>query len=74
MSNLNCTVMNQETIGANAGIVWNLLNEAKEQTCKALKKASKLKDKDLFLALGWLAREGKIRFTDTENDVIVELC
>lgn len=65
--------MNQETIGANAGLVWNLLNESKEQTYKALKKATKLKDKDLYLALGWLAREGKVKFTDTETDVIVEL-
>ncbi len=73
MSNLNCKVMNQETIGANAGLVWNLLNESKEQTYKALKKATKLKDKDLYLALGWLAREGKVKFTDTETDVIVEL-
>ncbi len=66
--------MNQETIGANAGLVWNILNEAKEQTYKALKKATKLKDKDLYLALGWLAREGKIKFTDSETDIIVELC
>ena len=65
--------MNQETIGANAGLVWNLLNESKVQTYKALKKATKLKDKDLYLALGWLAREGKVKFTDTETDVIVEL-
>ena len=66
--------MNQQTIGANAGIGWTLLNEAKEQTYKALKKASKLKDKDLYLALGWLAREGKIKFVESETDVIVELC
>ena len=66
--------MKQETIGANAGLVWKILNEAKEQTYKALKKATKLKDKDLYLALGWLAREGKIKFTDSETDIIVELC
>ena len=59
-------------IGENAGLVWGaLLNGA--QGLKALKKATKLKNEDLFLALGWLAREGKVNFTEAEADTIVAL-
>jgi len=59
-------------IGENAGLIWNaLLNGA--QGIKALKKATKLKNEDLFLALGWLAREGKISFTEAEADTIIAL-
>ena len=59
-------------IGENAGLVWGaLLNGA--QGLKALKKATKLKNEELFLALGWLAREGKLTFTVEEADTIVAL-
>ena len=59
-------------IGENAGLIWAALqNGALAQ--KALKKATKLKDADLNLALGWLAREGKITFTVEEADTIIAL-
>lgn len=59
-------------IGLNAGLVWKSLE--KEQTnLKALKKATKLTDKDLYLALGWLAREGKISFSNVEEDMLISL-
>ena len=62
--------MNQECIGTNAGKVWNALNVNNDLSLKALKKETKLKDKDLYLALGWLAREGKITFIE-ENDLVI---
>lgn len=52
--------MNVETIGQNAGTVWAALNTAEALGLKQLKKITKLKDKEAFAALGWLAREGKI--------------
>ena len=52
--------MNEEIIGMNAGAVWNALNEAQVLGSKQLKKVTKLKDKDLYAAIGWLARENKI--------------
>ena len=53
-------------IGENAGLIWNaLLGGA--LTLKALKKATKLKNDDLNLALGWLAREGKVAFDEAEE-------
>ena len=52
--------MNEETIGMNAGAVWNALNEAQVLGSKQHKKVTKLKDKELYAAIGWLARENKI--------------
>ncbi len=63
----------KEKIGTNAGLVWQSLNEGAKEV-KALKKATKLNDKDLYAALGWLAREEKINFTETETDILVSLC
>ncbi len=52
--------MNCDTIGADAGKVWIVLNDAEAMGTKQLKKAAKLKDKELYAAIGWLAREGKL--------------
>ena len=59
-------------IGENAGLVWGALQNG-AQGLKALKKATKLKNDELALALGWLAREGKLTFEETEADTIVAL-
>lgn len=64
--------MNVELIGANAGKIWNAL-QAGALSSKALKKATKLKEAELNLALGWLAREGKIAFTEAEDEVVIAL-
>ena len=59
-------------IGENAGLIWNAL-QAGALTLKALKKATKLKNDELYLALGWLAREGKVSFTEGEDLTITLL-
>lgn len=59
-------------IGENAGIIWNAL-QGGALTTKALKKVTKLKEADLNMALGWLAREGKIAFTVTDADTTIAL-
>ncbi len=60
--------MNTETIGTNAGTVWVALNAADALGIKQLKKITKLKDKEVYAALGWLAREGKININPDEKD------
>ncbi len=44
--------MNVEVIGNNAGLVWQALSAADAMGVKQLKKATKLKDKEVFAALG----------------------
>ncbi|MDX9747638.1 MAG: winged helix-turn-helix domain-containing protein [Paludibacter sp.] len=64
--------MNKETIGSNAGLIWAALENG-SLTVKAVKKATKLKEADLNLALGWLAREDKVVFSEEEGEVVVSL-
>lgn len=59
-------------IGENAGLVWGALQNG-ALGLKALKKATKLKNEELYLALGWLAREGKLTFEETEAETIIAL-
>ena len=67
--------MNAEKIGTFAGQVWNALNEANPSTLKDVKKASKLKEKELYAAIGWLAREDKLNIEATEDgkDLVLTL-
>lgn len=60
--------MNTEIIGTNAGSVWVALNTADALGVKQLKKITKLKDKEVYAALGWLARENKITIAPDPND------
>lgn len=61
-----------EKIGTNAGLIWSVLENG-EQNVKAVKKATKLAEKELNLALGWLAREGKISFREDNGEVFITL-
>ena len=64
--------MNTQEIGKNAGIIWNALNE-KSMTVKQLKTATKLKDAEIYLALGWLAREDKLVFEKKGKEDMISL-
>lgn len=68
--------MNVEVIGSWAGLVWKALNEAEVLGIKQLKKITKLKEKELYAALGWLGREDKITIQDNpegEKELLVSL-
>ncbi|HAR38795.1 MAG: hypothetical protein A2W86_04655 [Bacteroidetes bacterium GWD2_45_23] len=62
-----------EKIGNNAGKVWTVLDEAGRQNVKEVKKTTKLTDKDLYAAIGWLAREGKISLEEAEKELYITL-
>ncbi len=64
--------MLNEKIGSNAGLVWAALANG-ELNVKAVKKTTKLTEKDLNFALGWLAREGKIVFNEVEGELFIAL-
>lgn len=68
--------MNVETIGTWAGLVWKALNEADALGVKQLKKITKLKEKEIYAALGWLGREDKVTITvdpEDEKELLVSL-
>lgn len=65
--------MLKEKAGVIAGSIWSALNETEGLTAKQLKKATKLVDKDLFLGLGWLLREGKVSTQEIDGELFVKL-
>jgi hypothetical protein len=62
-----------EKIGINAGKVWTILDERGRQNVKEVKKAAKLTDKDLYAAIGWLGREGKVVMEEVEKEIYISL-
>jgi hypothetical protein len=63
----------QVKIGENAGAIWRELNAKGEQNISALKRNTKLDDKTLYLALGWLAKENKIIFSRKQRQILIGL-
>jgi len=63
----------KEKIGSNAGIVWNALNGNGEMNLKDVKKVTKLAEKDLYAALGWLSREDKVVIVENEKEIFVSI-
>jgi len=47
-------------VGANAGKVWNVLNVWGEVDVPTIKKLAEIDEKEIYSAVGWLARENKI--------------
>jgi len=62
-----------EKIGINAGKVWTVLDEMGRQNVNDVKKATKLTNKDLYAAIGWLAREGKIAMEEVDKELYISL-
>lgn len=51
-----------ENIGVNAGKIWQYLEQNGESKIVRLRRELKLSHCELYLALGWLAREGNVAF------------
>ena len=60
-------------IGENAGAIWRELNSRGELNISALKRSTRLDDKNLYLALGWLAKENKIKFAQKQRQIMIGL-
>ncbi|MDR1331387.1 MAG: winged helix-turn-helix domain-containing protein [Tannerella sp.] len=57
-------------IGENAGFVWKALNKSGRMSVKELKKETKIRsEKELFAAIGWLAKEGKVDAAEKDGEV-----
>ena len=63
----------KEKIGNDAGRVWNVLNEQGTKTVKELKKLTKLTEKEIYAAMGWLAREEKLHVEEKEAEIYLTL-
>ena len=67
--------MTTDKIGNNAGAIWRVLDASKTPlTVKEIKKGSKISTlNDVYLALGWLAKEVKLVFGEEDKDFTVAL-
>ncbi|MDD4226846.1 MAG: winged helix-turn-helix domain-containing protein [Mariniphaga sp.] len=60
-------------IGLNAGKIWTFLNEKGDHSVKDLIKKIKLSTADFYMAVGWLAREGKVNQYEQEGIMMIGL-
>lgn len=67
-SEFNDNKMFIENVGTYAGQIWCALEGKNALSQKEIKKATKLKDKEFYLGLGWLLREDKINVTEGEEE------
>jgi hypothetical protein len=63
----------QPEIGEAAGVVWRYLEAHGALTLAALKRGAKLRDPVFLMAVGWLAREGKVRLERAGPGLRIEL-
>ncbi len=60
-------------IGFNAGRVWKMLNEKGPLPVSDLCRELELTPEETALAVGWLARENKVRLWREDNKLRVEI-
>ena len=63
----------EELFGVNAGKVWGLLKTKGALSATVIAKETKLKSNDVFGALGWLGREGKIQIISNKQGNVYKL-
>jgi hypothetical protein len=62
-----------KAIGETAGLVWQFLRSNGESSLSALEKGVKAPRSTISMAVGWLAREGKIEMKDEKRAVRISL-
>lgn len=62
-----------KTIGETAGLVWSFLRSNGESTLSSLEKGVEAPKSMVSMAVGWLAREGKIEVKDAKRTVRISL-
>ncbi len=67
--------MTDEFIGKAAGVIWQYLSVRGEAavTLGALKRIPGIRPDEAMAAVGWLAREGKLRFDDSNRHCTISL-
>lgn len=60
-------------IGFDAGKIWQVIANRKTVKVLDLKHSTKMDNKDIFFALGWLAREGRISFLKSGYDLTIHV-
>ena len=62
-----------EDIGSVAGAVWHYLEENSEATVTKLTRELGANERTVLMAIGWLAREGKLDFEKRKQGTYITL-
>ena len=62
-----------ENIGSVAGAVWRYLEENSEATVTKLTRELDENERTILMAIGWLAREGKLDFEKRKQGTYITL-
>ena len=65
--------MNTQTIGETAGLIWSYLSQNGKTTLKMLERDVEVPPDTLLMAVGWLAREGKLDLAQEKRSVFLWL-
>jgi hypothetical protein len=65
--------VNAEPIGRTAGVLWQILSEDGPLTFASMMNELNVPESVFFMAVGWLAREGKIEFEPCGGDYRIRL-
>jgi hypothetical protein len=66
-------MINTLTIGETAGVVWQYLKDHGKSTLTAVEKAVPAPAGAVPMAVGWLAREGKLELAQEKRSVYLKL-
>ena len=61
--------MLKNDIGVNAGVIWQLLSNEGALSIRQIGELTGYNDRNVYLALGWLSRENKVRFI-SKNEIL----
>ena len=63
----------ENEIGNAAGIIWDYLNKNGATPIAMLKRKTNLSTDLINRGIGWLAREGKLKFEVKDKDTVISL-
>ncbi len=65
--------MIKDDVGINAGNILSLLSDKGKLSIREIGEFTHYRDKMIFIALGWLLREDKIRCMENNGSLCIEL-
>ncbi|MDR2949525.1 MAG: winged helix-turn-helix domain-containing protein [Dysgonomonas sp.] len=65
--------MMKNTIGINAGDIWQLLSTKGPLSVRQIGDYTHYRDSAILIAVGWLYRENKVRLIDKNGSLFIEL-
>jgi hypothetical protein len=66
-------MIDNQNIGETAGVVWQFLEEHGRTTLTTVVRAIGVHSDMVLMAVGWLAREGKVELVQEKRSVYIQL-